>query len=177
MRIVILVLTILTGPQTPPPDVYVDKGACPGEGCQYDERWVAKEVVGLRKEPNQKSPVVATVRPGEGVRTVTGEVHTVPGRFVVRVPLGELKPGDEVLVYTYLGEGHFRVRHNGQVKEADLEFSPLGGSGGTRCEVESRCWGTLQQELQFTWWIKVRTASRTEGWVADAGKFLQPSSH
>ena len=156
---------------------FVDVGACPGEGCQYGERWVAREAVRLRSAPNSSASSTGMVQAGEAVQTLTGEVHTIPGRFVVRRPHGEFVPGDEVLVYTYLGEGVFRVRHNGTLKDADLEFSPWGGSGGDRCQDESRCWGILKQQLQSEWWVRVRTGTGTDGWVLDASKFLTPGNH
>jgi hypothetical protein len=155
--------------------VFIDKGACPGEGCMYGERWVARSAVDLLKAPESTAPVVATVKTGEPISTVTGEVHTVPGRFVVHRTHQDFNPGDEVLVYTYLGEGVFRIRHNGQLRDADLNFGPAGGSGGKRCEEQPRCWGTLQEELQFTWWVLVRTTSGTEGWVRNTAGFVQPS--
>ena len=155
--------------------VFVDVGACPGEGCVYGERWTARAVVSLRAAPEQSAAAVGRLQPGESVETLTGEVHTAPGRFVVRRTYGEFAPGDEILVYTYLGEGVFRVRHNGILKEADLEFSPWGGSGGNRCQDEARCWGTLDRALRFTWWVKVRSASGTEGWVSEsAALFATP---
>ena len=155
--------------------VFIDKGGCPGEGCMYGERWIARSDVDLLKAPDPTAVVISTVRSGETVRTVTGEVHTIPGRFVVHSRHDEFAPGDEVLVYTYLGEGVFRIRHNGQLKEADLNFGPGGGSNGKRCEVQARCWGTLHEELQFTWWVLVRTAAGTEGWIRDRTAFVRPA--
>jgi hypothetical protein len=80
------------------------------------------------------------------------------------------EPGDEVLVYTYLGEGYFKVRHNGQLKEAELGFSPWGGTAGKRCEVPS-CWGTLASDLAFDWWVQVRGVDGTTGWTKEDEKF------
>ena len=167
-------LVVLAASSAVAQGVFIDKGACPGEGCTYGERWVARSVVELLKAPDSTTPIIATVKSGEAVRTVTGEVHTIPGRFVVYRRHEEFQPGDEVLVYTYLGEGVFRIRHNGQLKETDLDFGPGGGSSGKRCEVQARCWGTLQEELQFTWWVLVRTPAGTEGWVRDTAGFLRP---
>jgi hypothetical protein len=98
-------------------------------------------------------------------------VHTKPGRFVVHRAQYGFKPGDEVLVYTYTGEGYFKVRHNGQFKEADLGFSPWGGSAGKRCEASPSCWGTLESELEFDWWVQVRGADGAIGWTKGSDKF------
>jgi hypothetical protein len=157
---------------------YIDKPACPGEGCRYGLRWVATKSVALFETPNATARSVAVVDDGEAVVTVTGEVHTDPGRFVVNRAHGEFSPGDEVLVYTYLGEGRFRLSHNGKLTEADLNFGPGGGSNGTRCEKNpARCWGTLQEELKFDWWVRVRTQRGQEGWVLGAASFKTPLQH
>src|SRR5713226_1269451 len=155
-------------------DVYIDKGACPGEGCTYGERWLAKRQVVLYARPSTRTKVVATLPQGTPVITITGEVHTRFARFIVNRAQGEFKPGDEILVYTYLGEGVFKVRHNGQLKEAKLGFSPWGGTAGTRCEASDRCWGTLESELQFDWWVLVRTGSGVEGWTNAHNHFENP---
>jgi len=77
-----------------------------------------------------------------------------------------------MFLYTYLGEGWFRLRHNGLLKIAELGFSPWGGTSGKRCELDStRCWGSLQQELYFEWWVKVRTEEGLEGWTLDVSAF------
>ena len=167
-------LLVLAASQAVAQGVFIDKGACPGEGCMYRERWVARSAVDLLKAPDSTAPIIATAKSGEVVRTVTGEVHTIPGRFVVHRQHDEFLPGDEVLVYTYLGEGVFRIRHNGRLKETDLDFGPGGGSNGKRCDVQARCWGTLQEELQFTWWVLVRTTTGVEGWTQNASGFFRP---
>ena len=180
-RIAFLALLLLIAGASTADDVFIDKGACPGEGCSYGESWVARGLVELRYGPDLSASVTGTVRPGEAVRTLTGEVHTIPGLYVVKRvvkrPGGDFAPGDEVLVYTYLGEGWFRIRHNGELKRADLGFSPWGGSSGDRCERDPNCLGFLERKLQFSWWIKVRTSEGVEGWVLDANAFDQPVDH
>jgi hypothetical protein len=156
---------------------YIDKGACPGEGCGYGERWVTETAIQLRGAPGSSSTIVATLERAEPVATITSEVHTIPVRFIVRRAHEEFVPGDEVIVYTYLGEGRFRLRHNGKLKEVDLDFSPAGSSNGTRCDVEARCWGTLEKEHESQWWVKVRTRSGLEGWVLDTAGFRTPQMH
>lgn len=158
--------------------LYIDKGACPGEGCRYGELWVSTKSTALLEGPSAGAKPVAIIGDGEAVTTITGEVHSVPSRFVVNRAQGDFSPGDEVLVYTYLGEGRFRLRHNGVLKDVDLNFGPGGSSNGTRCEKNpARCWGTLQKELKSEWWVKVRTRRGMEGWVLGAAGFKTPSEH
>jgi hypothetical protein len=158
-------------------EVFVDRGACPGEGCRYGERWVASTPVPLRARPDSAAPSVTTVQAGDSVHTLTGEVHTVPGRFVILRAHADFAPGDEILLYTYLGEGWFRIRHDGRLREADLGFSPWGGSPGKRCEKDPGCWGILESELRFDWWVKLRTSEGVEGWTLATGSFDRGSDH
>ena len=53
---------------------------------------------------------------------------------------------------------------DGAMREADLGFSPHGGSPGTRCENSRQCWGELEKPLTFTWWVKLRSPDGWEGW-------------
>jgi hypothetical protein len=171
MRALAVALWLIGGSVACSQDYFIDKEACPGEGCAYGETWTARESTQLVETPGSSAAIVANVGAGESVRTVTGEVHTLPGRFEVHRAHGDFRSGDEVLVYTYLGEGWFRLRHNGEVKDADLGFSPWGGTTGTRCADQDRCWGSLKEELRFDWWVLVRTESGVEGWIRlDMGK-------
>src|ERR1700737_4566206 len=63
-----------------PPNVHIDKGACPFECCTYRE-WVARTDVTLLDIPNGKK-VVGQIKKGEKVLALTGEVHSVPLRVV-----------------------------------------------------------------------------------------------
>lgn len=150
---------------------FIDKGACPGEGCRYGETWIARFPVSLRAQPSVESPVVATLETGSEAITLGGEVHTTPSRFKVTRAHGAFQPGDDVWVYTYLGEGYFRVLHNGELKEADLGFSPWGGTAGTKCEASSLCWGTLESRLEFDWWVQLKGPDEVAGWTTETSQF------
>ena len=150
---------------------FVDKGACPGEGCGYGETWIPRSPVSLRARPSEDSAVLAVLEAGAEVMTIGGEVHTTPSLFHVARQHGVFRPGDEIWVYTYLGEGYFRVLHNGELKEADLGFSPWGGTAGRRCEASPRCWGTLEASLDFDWWVELRGPGGVIGWTRDTAKF------
>lgn len=173
-----LFCALLTGLGTPArgaeapvhPSVYIDKGACPGEGCTYGQWKVLKETP-LRAQPDVNSKVVTTCRVGSTVSASTGEVHTVAGKFSVKKKHGPFVPGDVLWVYTYLGEGSFKIWFGGRIMELDLNFSPWGGSGGPRCEVEGRCWGELDRELDSAWWIRIENADGVTGWTREAENF------
>jgi hypothetical protein len=160
-------------------DLFIDQGACPGEGCVYDEPWVAEAPIELHAAADLASAVVAKLDAGDSVWTLTGEVHTlVPGIFQVVHAFDDFAPGDEVQLYTYRGEGWFHVRHNGVLKDADLSIGPTEPDFRAtlqRCTETPYCHGALERAPEYEWWIKVRTASGIEGWVAGPQSFDTPS--
>ncbi len=116
--ILILTLMIASGFQsqqqeTRPPK-FIDRGACPFECCQYGDWRVEKETP-IYAERDHQSRMVGTLEAGTNVAALTGEVHTVPVRFVVKRKRWRYVPGDVLWVYTYLGEGYFKVRYKGKL--------------------------------------------------------------
>jgi hypothetical protein len=147
------------------PSVFVDAGACPGEGCGYCALYAAKVDLPVFDKPSTSAKRVGEMHAGDTFISKTGEVHTIPTRFEVHKGSGPFKPGDDVYAVTYLGEGYFRVFHNGELVRADLGFSPWGGGAGKTCDKPKYCFGQLSKELEFTWWIFVLSETGLEGWV------------
>ncbi len=156
----------LTAAQVKHPIVYIDKGICPGEGCSYQGSAKVVRRTTAYAAPNAKSAPLFNLAAGNVVSSLKSEVHTVAGRFVVKRSYGKYRMGDVLWVYTYLGEGVFRVWYRGKMYEEQLEFSPWGGSAGKRCEQDDKhCWGELEAELKMTWWLKVRNKNGRVGWI------------
>ena len=79
----VLLMACTAGAQIPRPDhPHVSKGACPFECCSYGEWKVIKETH-LRAQPDDDSPVIATIPAGGQVNVPTGEVHVLPGRAAI----------------------------------------------------------------------------------------------
>src|ERR1700680_3237001 len=135
-----------------PPSPYIDKGACPFECCTY-RNWVATQKITLVDHPNSKK-LVAHVHKGEEVQGLTGEVHSIPLRVVATVddPDAKLKRGDVIYVLHYVGEGYWRVWHNGQLVSIE-NFSDKG------------------PYPQSTWWVQTKTKSGIVGWTISHGNF------
>lgn len=152
------------------PSVYIDKGACPFECCVY-RTWEVKKDTVLYAKPDKKSRIIGKCKRGSNVTAITGEVHTKAGKFKVKKKFETYKPGDIIWVYTYTGEGNFKVWKDGKFVDLNLGFSPYGGSNGSRCEVDKDCDGELEKRLDFTWWIKIKTPNGTIGWTFESSKF------
>jgi len=146
------------------PNVLVDEGACPFECCQYGP-WTTTKSVPAFSSPSHTAKPAALIAPGTAVTAVTGQVVTQGKKFVVTRAHQQYKPGDVLVVYTYLGEGHFTVWHKGQRFTEHLGFSPYSGSSGEQCTDTKYCWGTLLDKLQSQWWVKVRLHTGQILWV------------
>jgi len=144
---------------------YVDRGECPGEGCVYGD-WLALGEVQLFDRPNSDRPPVATVRPLEIVRAVTGEVWTIPGRATVIRDYKAFRRGDVVYLLTYRGEGFFTIWHRGTVGWASVPFG-LGAWSRACDQGQPECWGTWDWGPTTTWWVKIETGSGQVGWTSD----------
>ena len=157
---------ILYAAQASRPKVFIDKDICPGEGCSYEGNARVLKSMKAYAEPNENSLAIYEFTAGVVVTSSESEVHTVAGRFVVKRVYESYRPGDVLWVYTYLGEGLFKVWHGGKMYEEKLDFSPWGGSAGKRCENgDGSCWGELEKEMEMTWWLKVKSVNGREGWV------------
>lgn len=169
---VVVIITSLTllglnvYPQSKPPAVYVDKGACPFECCTY-RKWRAEKTTIAYARPDKRSKVIGKFKAGARVVALTGEVRTVPGKFVVFKAHGVYKPGDVLWVYTPLGEGFYKVWFNGKMFDEQLDYI----TGLPKCEETPDCWGKLERELQVEWWVKIRSAGGWIGWTDQAENF------
>jgi len=146
------VIAAQTAGEHQPPNVYIDRGACPFECCTYRE-WVARTGVTLLDSPNGKR-VVGRVKKGQRVLALTGEVHSVPLPVVAHhdYPDADVKTGDTVYVLHYVGEGYWKVWHDGKVVEID-DFPDKGSKPKT------------------TWWVKLKTPTGAIGWTVEHGNF------
>jgi hypothetical protein len=166
----LLLIPINVFSQARPPTIFIDKGACPFECCTY-RKWRTEKTTLAYVRPDKRSKRVGKFMAGTDVVAITGEVRTIPSRFIVRKEHEKYKPGDILWVYTYFGEGIFKVWFKGKMYEEDLVFSPYGGSMGKRCEVDKLCWGEMDKELQMTWWVKIKSAKGWIGWTDQAENF------
>jgi hypothetical protein len=158
-------------PQSKPPAIYVDKGACPFECCTY-KKWRTEKTTIAYAQPDKRSKVIGKFKAGSTVVGLTGEVRTIPGKYVVFKAHGAYKPGDTLLVYTPIGEGAYKVWFNGKMFEQNLEFMDGPFEHALpKCEETPDCWGKLESKLQVEWWVKIRSANGWIGWTNQAGNF------
>ena len=144
------------------PTFYIDKGVCPFECCTY-RTWFTDKKTQLHKEPKISSSIVGTAEKGLKVTARTGEVHTRPGKLVVRKNVTPFRKGDVLWVYTYLGEGYFKIWYRGKFIEDQVDFNFLNPA--------AEDWGYFETMPDSVWWVRIRTHSGVEGWISEPGNF------
>ena len=141
-----------------PPNPFIDRGACPGEGCIY-RAWTARQQITLYDKPKGRH-VVAHLRPGEHVIGITGEVRCIPLKLVASEDLPNpedqwrplIRKGQAYYVLHYLGEGAWLVWFRGKLTtiENPLQRGPFP---------------------KAVWWVKVKTSAGVVGWAISDGNF------
>lgn len=165
----LLLATAASADPIPPPSRVVVKDQCPGKFCSFGP-WVIEEKRTLHSQPTHDAPPVATLDAGDTVTVLTGEVHAIPGVFHVHRSHESYAPGDRLRVLSYLGGGEWLIEVEGTRRAEHLGFSPWGGEPGRRCEVESLCWGTLEEEFDWHWWAQFKTRDGVIGWSKRWGR-------
>ncbi len=144
------------------PEYYVDKDACPFECCIYRE-WQTKRVTRLYAEPNVLSSVVGNLTEGTAVTAHTGQVQTHPGKAIVTRDFENYRTGEVLWVYTYVGEGFYKVWRKGKFFQEKITF-------GLR-EPLPHDWGYFEIKPKSVWWVQMTTASGLMGWTNTAENF------
>lgn len=156
-------------PTAQPPKSLISEGACPFECCTYRE-WSVLADTPLLEKPKNGSRVVGNALIGAKVQGLTGIVIvTEPGKIKVLKPhTGEsaktYKPGEIVWVYTELGEGFFKVWHNGEMYEEKAFFMYQDIGGFDTCVDDGTCWGERIGFPKSVWWVQVKTNDGIIGW-------------
>jgi len=154
IALLLFVVSVVYGGEHP--EFYIDKGACPFECCTYRE-WRVEKATMLYAEPKSGSPSVGVAGKDSFVKAETGEVHTKPGKFIVKRGVTSFRKGDILWVYTYLGEGYFKIWYQGKLIEEEIGIDYRNPS--------ARDWGYFEVIPDSTWWVKVRTSNGIEGWT------------
>lgn len=133
-----------SGPRMP----FVDKGACPFEGCTYRDWTVDKPTV-MRSAMRDGSPVAFRLKNGEKVIGVTGTVITTRAG-IVRVLKNttldnvKLKRGDNLYLLTYLGEGFSKIWYKGRIFDGDPN--------------DQKLFKEIRKPIDV-WWVKVKNGA------------------
>jgi hypothetical protein len=162
-----------------PPTLPVESwGACPFECCTYRE-WSVKADTAILTERRNTAPTLFTVRKGTRAMAVTGVVVTTSfGRAAVEreTILGQdavrVRPGDEILLLHYLGEGFWKYWLRGKVDEGfipDRENCARNSAPGRT--LYAQCGVQEDRPPETAWWVKIRHPDGREGWTRQVDHF------
>ncbi len=171
---------------------FVDRGACPFEGCIY--RTWSVEADTLLYDTPRGTRAVGSALAGGTLEALGGIVYVRPVPLEVRHPaeleaydyeaqspaLLPLAPGQRIYLLTYEGEGIRRAWFEGRWLYLDAErFWSRPAAGGdpvfSSCETPSaRCWWHISpahRRPQSDWWARVRLSDGTTGWTNETHHF------
>ncbi len=154
-------------------EITIDKGVCPGEGCQLGD-WAADELIGVLDKPNGNKKVFS-LEAKEKFTAVYGENHVMPVEVEVTdvtnsslLPLKNFKKGDVFMLFTNEGEGIMSACFGG--KRFSVDCTAITNMSDT-CKASKMTWARAVDGHgpKETWWVKVRNASGKEGWIKGYG--------
>jgi hypothetical protein len=147
----------LPADQSPPTvnGIFIDKGACPGEGCYLEGKIKAREAASLFQEKRADSPVLATIEPDEWVEILGTEDRLVPLAGTDRAT------GEPVYMLGYEGEGCSTVWKKGELSswcddDGDLSNDSIAWSE----PVDST-------DTSLGFWIEVKRSNGQTGWLGN----------
>lgn len=156
-----------------PPQAYVAKKICPFECCHYGQ-WKVTSPTVLFDAPGG-STAVASLRPGETIEALDGEVHLKPAAVLVRqqrAPEAPFPAGAIVFLAGYTGEGWGRVWYEGREVEAEVSGAAV------YCPSPGRvCWGEFLDPAdqgwaeRAVWWIRIKAPNGRIGWTSEPRNF------
>lgn len=162
---IILLLATTLAVALEPPKIYIDKGACPFECCTYRE-WTVERDTPLYSSIGGKK-VIATAKLHQKVTAITGEVHVVPTKILVKEEHEKYKPGDIIYLLTYEGEGSYKIWDKGEVI-SNGEVYELFDNGSPKLR---KYWGKPLSKPQSTWWVRIKVPGGKEGWTKETKNF------
>jgi hypothetical protein len=146
--------------QTRPPAPYSDRGACPFECCTY-RQWTVDKATVIRSAMSDSSPVAFRLAKGERVRGITGVVITSQPGIAEGLKATEqngvrIRRGDQIYLYTNLGEGFVKGWLKGRFFQAEVLDSDLF---------------KIVRQPRSVWWVKVRNRQGKIGWSREPEHF------
>jgi hypothetical protein len=139
--------------------VRVRRGACPFECCIYRD-WTARAEYDVYAAERGEGAPAFTIPAGTAFRADSGNVH-ITGVSLVAVAdsvsdgdYWAFGAGDTLVVLDYIGEGHFNVWHDGEVRDV------AGFWGAERMPAVAEQLGTYEAQ----WWVHLTLPDGRTGW-------------
>lgn len=150
-----------------PGNRYIAMGACPFECCTY-RAWTVERNVSLVDGPLGRKTVLS-LKKGERVTGVTGQVYVKPVPVAVIHNWGNLKKGEIIFLLDYIGENLFHYWKDGKVAGDEVE-APRERClvPGETCALE---YLEKPQKDGHDWWVRIKTQDGKSGWTNKTTSF------
>lgn len=162
----LLALGAITPAMAAAPEELLDRDVCPFECCSYGD-WIVLGNTPLFASPEPTATTIAQLHKDDHVIGLTGDVYVQqPGRVVVTRPYTSNESrqhyaaGDELWVYTYQGEGFYKVWFADRFYSEEIPFM----AGWDSCEEDDICWGKVVQTPKSHWHVQIKSNDGVKGW-------------
>lgn len=135
--------------------IFIDGGACPGEGCYLEGKIKAREPAALYQHASNVAPAIATIEAEEWVEILGTEDRLIPVPGKVRAT------GETVYRLGYEGEGCSTVWNKGQLSTWCDDDGDLSNDAIVWEEPPA------SSDPSLGFWVQVRRANGQTGWLAD----------
>lgn len=166
-------------------------GSCPVECCGYGAMWTAIQETAAVAAPLVPTATTGTsaftVPAGAVVRAVTGTLYTlesgtarVDQDFSTDATSTDFSArhkqpvtfiaGKTITLLAALGNGVYRIQHDGRVLDANLYRI---GTIESCADVSARCAGVVTKPPVTEWWVMVLDAEKRTGWINQPARFVR----
>lgn len=146
-----------------PPEEVLDEGVCPRDDCEYGRAYLVRLPIQVYAEPPKKLGAPDSSLDKKSLLQPDTWVTSETGLVLARKHAGRMastqserkagKGGEDLWLYTYLGDGCWRAWTDGKLTEI--------------CNAQS-----VEQNPQQEWWIQVRLQDDTQGWLLESSPGL-----
>lgn len=151
-------------------------GQCFDGSCLLKE-WKIRKRATLLADHSVAAAPVTTVAFGDSVKVDKILSELQPVRAVVVFDQGRFMKGDEFFILNSLGEGFFRIWHNGRVVAEELlgvSMQQVENGEWAKCpEPDVNCWAEAEGYPEEMWWALVSTRDNKQGWLRDPSSYAE----
>ena len=132
---------------------YIDKDACPFEGCKYGN-WLANSEMKVYQSEGDTTKVIHYLKSNEQFFAQTGNVHIIkPGVVLIKKKIYNYTVNDTIFVLTYLGEGWYKIYDGDKIFKSDY-FWEVSDNENINLD-NSKYSGVMISNIKMVWWVSI----------------------
>ena len=152
-----------------PPVPYIQKNACPFEGCQFG-LWTTNSPLKVYSREGDTTTILCTLTPGDSLIALTGNIHMERlGIVIVTKPHEQFSPGDTLYTLSYTGEGYNDVWYRGQELNIEIFWPTDNETDFSTVNINDPRWDQFSAVMVapplMIWWVQVTCRGHINGWI------------